>query len=79
MFFNNLILGLKDKDTSTNLLRLKIVNDWEYKLNNALMNYIHPCVINNYRKLFKEVNKRSDYAIFVFNFNFIFSYGRKGG
>jgi hypothetical protein len=65
MFFNNLLLGLNDKDSSTNLLRLKLVNDWEYKLNNALMKYLQPYVINNYRKLFKEVDKVSDYAVFV--------------
>jgi DNA-directed RNA polymerase len=62
LYFKKLVLGLKEKDSTTNLLRLKIVNDWEYKVNNALIKYIQPYLKNNYEKLFKDINKRGRYA-----------------
>src|SRR5882672_2943346 len=65
MFFNNLISSLDDKDSSTNFLRLKLVNDWEYKLNNALFKYLQPYIINNYKKLEKEINRISGSSSYV--------------
>jgi len=68
MFFNNLISSLNNRDSSTNPLRLKLVNDWEFKLNNTLFKYLQPYLINNYRKLendIKTMNRRTKYASFV--------------
>src|SRR3981189_527991 len=68
MFFNNLISSLDNRDSSTNLLRLKLVNDWEFKLNNTLLKYLQPYLINNYRKLendIKIMNRRTKYASFI--------------
>lgn len=62
VYFKKLILSLKDKDTTKNLVRLKIVNDWEYKLNNALIKYIQSYLKNTYNKLIEDINKRGRYA-----------------